>query len=122
MPRTTTVIGCRVKSGWAMTVLLAGPAAAPRVLDRRRIDLSDPSVADSIQPYHAGFGREQDDERVVAHLTRIIARCTQHSVSQLLDTYHALGAHPARLAIVVGSLVDPASIANQHIRAHAQEG
>jgi hypothetical protein len=31
MPSSTTAIGCRVKSGWAMTVLLAGPVDSPRV-------------------------------------------------------------------------------------------
>jgi hypothetical protein len=40
-----------VKSGWAMTVLLAGPVDSPCVLDRRRIKLSDPSVPDTIQPW-----------------------------------------------------------------------
>jgi hypothetical protein len=52
-------IGCRVKSGWAMTVLLAGPVDSPRVLDRRRIQLSDPSVPDTIQTYHAGLHAER---------------------------------------------------------------
>jgi hypothetical protein len=42
MPRAT--IGFRIKSGWAMAVLLAGPTANPRVVERRRIALSDPRM------------------------------------------------------------------------------
>src|SRR5207253_2933988 len=47
------VLGCRVKSGWATAVLVAGPPRAPRVLDRRVIDLSDARIPTSRQPYHA---------------------------------------------------------------------
>src|SRR5256885_15185050 len=46
-------VGFRVKSGWATAVLLVGPARAPRVADRRVIELSDPAVPTSRQPYHA---------------------------------------------------------------------
>lgn len=117
-----TAIGCRVKSGWAVTVLLAGPVTAPRVLDRRRIELSDPTVPETVQPYHAGFGTEQTNPAAVRRLTRIVARCASQSVASLLRTYRAMGYRPQRLALIVGSTVDPASIANQHIRAHAHEG
>ncbi len=105
-----------------MTVLLAGPADAPRVLDRRRIELSDPSIPETTQPFHAGFGTERTDAAAVTRLTRIVTRCANRSVASLLRAYRAMGYRPARIGIVVGSTVDPASIANQHIRAHAQEG
>lgn len=118
----TPAIGCRVKSGWAMTVLLAGPVTAPRVLDRRRIELSDPTVPATVQPYHAAFGTERTDAAAVQRLARIVTRCARQSVAALLREYRAMGYRPARLAVVVGSTADPASIANQHIRAHAQEG
>jgi len=120
--RPVTAIGCRVKSGWAMTVLVGGSVTAPRVLDRRRIELSDPTVPATVQPYHAAFGTEQTDAAAVRRLTRLVARCASQSVASLLRTYHAMGYRPRRIALVVGSTVDPASIANQHIRAHAHEG
>jgi hypothetical protein len=105
-----------------MTVLLSGPLTAPRVLGRRRIELSDPTIPETVQPYHAGFGTERTDAVAIRRLSQIVARCAQRSLAELLRTYHAMGYHPRRLGIVVGSLVDPASIANQHVRAHAQEG
>lgn len=119
---STTALGCRVKSGWATAVLLAGPTAAPRVLDRRRIELSDPTVPESRQPYHAGFGTEQTDAAAVARLVRLVTRCARRSVAALVRRYHAAGHRPRSMGVVVGSVVDPASITNPHIRAHASEG
>ncbi|HEV2086522.1 MAG TPA: hypothetical protein VGR09_15710 [Gemmatimonadales bacterium] len=122
MPSSTTAIGCRVKSGWAMTVLLAGPVDSPRVLDRRRIELSDPSVPDTIQPYHVGLHAERTDAGAIEQLTRLVARCAHQELAGLVRAYRAMGHQPTRIGIVVGSIIDPATIANPHIRAHAQEG
>ena len=117
-------VGFRVKSGWATAVLLAGPAAAPRVVDRRVIELSDPAVPTSRQPYHAVMGASGGDAgaRLEKHLTKLVERVTRRSVRQLLQEYRRAG-HPARrVGLVVGSVIDPARIANDHIRAHALEG
>jgi len=121
-PPSTTAIGCRVKSGWAVTVLLAGPVGSPHVLDRRRIELSDPSVPDTMQPYHAGLHAERIDPGAVEQLTRLVARCAHQELAGLVRAYRAMGYQPTRIGIVVGSIIDPATIANPHIRAHAQEG
>jgi hypothetical protein len=122
MPLSTTAIGCRVKSGWAMTVLLAGPVGSPRVLDRRRIELSDPLVPDTMQPYHADLHAERTDAGAVEQLTRVIARCAHQELAGLVGAYRAMGYQPTHIGIVVGSIIDPATIANPHVRAHAQEG
>jgi hypothetical protein len=105
-----------------MTVLLAGPASAPRVLDRRRVELSDPSVPRTRQPYHAGFGIAQQSRRTIARLVRIVERCARASLGRLVRRYRADGVALRGVAIVVGSVIDPAQIANPHIRAHASEG
>lgn len=57
-----------MKSGWAVAVVLGGPANTPAVLDRRRVEVSDPAVPRSRQPFHAGFGRAQGDKAVVGSL------------------------------------------------------
>lgn len=46
-----TALGWRSHSGWAVLVVVRGSAAAPEVLDRRRIELVDESLPR--QPYHA---------------------------------------------------------------------
>ena len=122
MPHSTSAIGCRVKSGWAVTVLLAGPLDSPRVVDRRRIELNDPSVPDTMQPYHAGLHAERTDAGAVERLTRLVVRSAHQELAGLIRAYGAMGYEPTRIGIVVGSIVDPASIANPHVRAHAHEG
>jgi len=113
-------LGFRVKSGWAAAVLIAIAKKAPAVIDSRVIELADPDMADSRQPYHADFGTAQTDTAKVARLVRGIERFSRRRVAALLDEYRA--EHPVRSAAVVASLTDPATIANQHMRAHASEG
>jgi hypothetical protein len=117
----TCTLGFRVKTGWATAVLIATAAKAPTVRDSRVIELSDPDVPDSRQPYHAGFGTEQTDTAKVTRLVRGIEQFSRRQIAALLKE---LGAAQTvrRAAVVVASLTDPASIGNQHMRAHASEG
>lgn len=115
-------IGFRVKSGWATAVLLAGPAVSPHVVDLRRVDLSDPRVPRSRQPYHAGFGVAQTNATNVEHLVRLVHRYGRRSVNNLVSDYRTAGRELRGVAIVVGSDIDPETITNPHIRAHAFEG
>lgn len=114
-------LGFRVKSGWAAAVLLSNSRAKPRVIDSRVIDLADPAVPHSRQPYHAGFGTAQTNTETVDRLIRGIERFSRQAIATLVDEYREH--HRVRAAtVVVASLTDPASIANQHMRAHASEG
>jgi len=117
------VLGCRVKSGWATAVLVEGPPRAPRVLDRRVIDLSDARIPTSRQPYHAvRDARPSKAAKLERHLRRLVERITKRSLGALLEEYRRQGRRVRRVALVVGSLIDPARIGNDHIRAHALEG
>ncbi len=121
--RAQAAIGFRVKSGWATAVLLVSPARAPRVADRRVIELSDPAVPTSRQPYHAVMGAAPaQGAKLERRLTSVVARITRRSVRRLLREYREAGHAVRRVALVVGSDIDPARIANDHIRAHALEG
>ncbi|HKC48269.1 MAG TPA: hypothetical protein VKB63_11770 [Gemmatimonadales bacterium] len=122
MPSRHTALGLRIKSGWAMAVLVAGPARSPTVLDRRRVELSDPARPRTRQPYHAGFGTAQTSQAVIARLARVIERCAARSLAVLVREYGRRGVRPRAAGLVVGSLIDPNRIANPHIRAHALEG
>jgi hypothetical protein len=91
------------------------------VVDSRRVDIADPEIPDAKQPYHAGFGTARDagDE-----LTRLVASVQSYgckSIGSLLKEFQ--GDHSLRGAgVVVGSLIDPTTIGNDHIRIHAMEG
>jgi hypothetical protein len=115
-------LGFRVKSGWAAAVLLAGPVQTPKALCRRVVDLADPRVPESKQPYHAAMGMLEEDEAKIRERTKVVRRVAARSVKELLDHIGAMGYEVRGASLVVGSQVDPASITNPHIRAHALEG
>jgi hypothetical protein len=117
-----SAIGFRVKSGWATAVLVAGSIQSPEVLDRRRIELSDPALPETRQPYHAAMGQLETDEAKVAKRRKVVASTAHRSFTELLGQHHDAGHRPCAAGLVVGSEIDPARVANPHIRAHALEG
>jgi hypothetical protein len=126
--RRRVALGFRIKSGRAIAVAVAGSGAAPAVVLRCQVELCDPGVAATRQPYHAGFGTAQEDHEEIARLTRIIERCAQRSIAALIHDVSTATPQPGRqpgdlrAALVVGSVIDPAAVGNLHIRAHANEG
>ena len=122
MTPQTAALGFRVKSGWAAAVLLTDSARSPQLCDVQRIDLSDPRFPETRQPYHAAMGKLETDARKINRRVRVVRSIAQKSIATLLDGYRQNGYSIRRAALVVGSRIDPASIANPHIRAHALEG
>jgi hypothetical protein len=115
-------LGFRVKSGWAMVVLVSA-SSPPTVIDRRRVDLSDPAVPDSAQPFHAGLDLPKAAAaKAVARLIKYVERSSQRAIAELIEHYRDSGYRIVGAGIVVGSTVDPQTIPNDHIRAHAEEG
>jgi hypothetical protein len=115
-------LGFRVKSGWAAVVLLGDAVDSPRLCDNRMIDLSDPRFPETRQPYHAAMGKLETDAKKTSRRTDIVHRVTKQSITTLLADYQRRGYAISRASLVVGSQLDPARIANPHIRAHALEG
>jgi hypothetical protein len=118
----TAALGFRVKSGWAAVVLVTGPIDSPALRDNRVIDLCDPRVPETRQPYHATFGQLETDAKKKNRPTDIVHCVTKQTVTKLLSDYRRKGYSITRASLVVGSQRDPATIANPHIRAHALEG
>ncbi len=118
----TAALGFRVKSGWAAVVLLTGPVGSPVLRDNRMIDLSDSRIPETRQPHHATFGQLETDAKKINRRTNIVHRVTKQSVTKLLAEHQRKGYAITRASLVVGSQLDPATIANLHIRAHALEG
>jgi hypothetical protein len=122
-PAPPCALGFRIKSGWATTVLLVGPAKAPRVVDRRVTLLADPDDPETRQPYHAGLDTHASRAaKAVKRLVTAVERYAHRSVARLITEYRAAGHRVRGVGIVVGSVIDPARIPNEHIRAHAEEG
>jgi len=115
-------IGFTVKSGWAWAVVVSGSPRSPRVVDSRRVELVDPAIPESRQPYHAGFRTARSSGAKLSRLVASVQRAGHQSVTNLLGGYRTDGIHCSAAGIVVGSLIDPESIGNDHIRIHALEG
>jgi hypothetical protein len=113
--------GFTVKSGWACAVLIGGTPGSPRLIDSRRIEISDPGIPDAKQPYHAGFGTARDAGDELKRLLSSVKSYGRKSVSAVIREYQARTS-VAAAGVVVGSLIDPKTIGNDHIRIHAMEG
>jgi hypothetical protein len=120
--RPPTAIGFRVKSGWAVAILLAGPPASPSVVDRQIVELSDPAVPNTRQPYHGGTGKEERDAKKIARRVASVRGYARPSLARLIERYRTAGHRIRGAALVAGSVIEPERIANPHIRAHAFEG
>jgi hypothetical protein len=121
-PSGRAAVGFRVKSGRAIAVLVAGSVESPCVLHRQAIDLCDPAIPESRQPYHAGMGRLETDETKLKRLRKVVMRAAHASVTELIMRYRNDGHRVHAVALVVGSEIDPVRVTNPHIRAHAFEG
>lgn len=122
MKAQTAALGFRIKSGWAAVVLLTRPSHAVQLSDVSRVELSDPRVPETRQPYHAAMGKLETDSEKLNRRERLVRCIAQQSLADLLVGYRQKGYAITRAGIVVGSEFDPARIANPHIRAHALEG
>jgi hypothetical protein len=122
MKLQAAALGFRVKSGWAAVVVLTKRARAFELSDVSRVELSDPRLPETRQPYHAAMGKLETNAGKVNRRERIVRCLAQQSLANLLIGYRQRAYAIKRAAIVIGSQVDPSSIANQHIRAHALEG
>jgi hypothetical protein len=115
-------LGFRVKSGWATAVLLTGPARSGRVCRSFAIDLSDPKIPATRQPYHAAMGKLETNAAKLKARLQIVRRVTRQSIANVLADCRRRNFKVYGAGLVVGSQIDPGLIANPHIRAHALEG
>jgi hypothetical protein len=116
-------IGFRVKTGRATAVVMAGPASAPRILSRRSLQLWDPAIPESHQPWHADFELPPDESaRIVPVALKAVDRVALSALRDLIDEVRSTHGPIVGIALVAGSSTDPESIRNPHMRAHAREG
>ena len=123
MSAEPAAIGLRVKTARAIAVLLAGSAARPRTLARREVPLADPALPDTRFPYHAVLELpERESAVVVARLRGAIEKIAAAAVAELAAELRSAKLRPVGVGLAVSSVVDPATLGNLHVRAHASEG
>ena len=106
-----------------MAALLTGPANAPKLIRCQTILLSDPKIPQSKQPHHAALDLPEKEGKALSNkLRKIVADAAKQSVSALMNQAIAEGYRVEGAGLVVGSTVDPATLHNEHIRAHGLEG
>src|SRR5277367_1369047 len=78
-------IGFRVKTGRATAIVMAGSASAPRVLSRKSLQLWDPAIPESHQPWHAEFELPPDESaRVVPKALAAVERVALSALRELV--------------------------------------
>lgn len=127
MPRRSgerrVALGFRVKTGRAIVVALAAPAAKPQILFRREVQLCDPKVPESRQPYHGAIMPfVPAAPQAVARGRKVAEKVAIAVVKDLRRELRAAGYGLTGVALVVASNPDVARIGSSHVRAHALEG
>ena len=116
-------IGLRVKTGRATAVVMTGPASAPRVLSRKSLQLWDPAVPESHQPWHAEFELPAEESAlIVPKALEAVERVALSALRELVGEVQTGQGAILGISLVAGSATDPESIHNPHMRAHAREG
>jgi hypothetical protein len=123
---SNAVVGFRAHSGWAAAVVLAGPASAPVIVDRRRIETADRAIPGSKQPFHAAEGLPFGQAKA------LIDRCTVSSrnlaraaLKSLIDDIRRGGHAVIRCGILLASgrpLPELERVLASHALIHAAEG
>ena len=119
-------LGFRAHSGWAVLVAIAGPPDSPAVIDRRRIELADPRIPGSTQPYHAAA--ELDLKEAEKFLKRCIdgARLlARQALCAAIDELRAKGHKPVACGLLLGSGRPATTLAKtlaSHALIHTAEG
>jgi hypothetical protein len=131
MPKRTTTpasvgLGFRVRSGWAAVVAVKGPASSPVVVDRQRIELADPAIRGSLQPFHAAAELQPAaaEELIKQRAVSTNALALQ-SLQLLIDNLCQLGCQAIGSCILMGSgrpLGTLESILASHAMIHTAEG
>jgi hypothetical protein len=117
------IIGLRAKTGRAIAVVLGGSRAAPLVLSKAEIKLTDPKIPETFQPYHEVMDLTwEQSQTAVRTFTRPIETVARKALAKMIKELHAQGSKVKGVGIVGSKDRDLARIGNYHIRAHAAEG
>ena len=115
-------IGCCDHTGWAVLVTVAGDAARPQIVDRRRVELVDPSLPR--QAYHAAVGLPLPDAgRLITEVEASALAVTAAQLATLRAELTDLGTEVVGIAVADAAQVpdDLAVVLARHPLLHAGE-
>ena len=123
MPATSAVLGFRPHTYWTAAVALAGEAAEPQVIQRRRIDFAS---GDERSVYHRVETMAADEAE--AWIARVWTACeadTRVGVGQLIEDLAGAGVSLGVAVVPIGRAKAPdrwEDIIKSHSHMHAAEG
>lgn len=118
--------GVRVHSGWGALVCISGDAAAPELVDRKRIVLIEPTMKGAKQPYH--FAETLPLEKAGGHLQKCAAISERLALGAIREALEAVNARHYRIVgcamLLASGRALPAlpNILASHALVHAAEG
>jgi hypothetical protein len=119
-------IGLRAHSGWAALVVLTGPADSPEVIARRRIEIADPKIHGSKQPFHAAEQLEFPDARAyIERCQESTQRLAREAFEAAMDGLRDRRTEVTGCGIILGSgrtLPGLEAILKSHALIHTAEG
>jgi hypothetical protein len=116
-------IGFRAHTGWAAVVAIAGTAEEPRVIDRRRIELTDETELENTQVYHAAA--EQPFAKAEWMIDAALAATGTKARASVAALVKLLAVPVGCAGLVAGNTQLPASlekVLESHALIHAAEG
>lgn len=116
-------IGMRAHTGWAAVVALAGPADAPEVVAKRRLEMA--STFDEGAVFHQGRGLPlARAEAFIQSSEERFLRLAREALAGLASELRAAGYEPVASALFGGARALPplVSILKSHALVHAAEG
>lgn len=97
-------IGLRAHSGWAALVAVVTTPRGIEVAERRRIEIADPAIPGSKQPYHEAEGLPVEKAaRLLDRCERGAGRLAQQALGEVLDELARRGRKPRACGLLLAS-------------------
>ena len=112
-------IGLRIKSGFAIAAIVSKSGAGCAIEAVRTVALSTEALPQTRFPYHPTIELpERQGAALSDKAVKEVRRTAASEMGKLLQEHAGI----KRAAMVVGSVIDPDSLGNPHVRVHALEG
>ena len=112
-------IGLKIKSGFAIAAIVQRSADGSVIEAVRKILLSSEDLPQSRFPYHPTIELpERQGAALSDKAVKEVRRVAAQEMRKVLEEFAGI----KRGAMVVGSVIDPDSLGNPHVRVHALEG